>query len=206
MAEVCKVARWPPSYFEMALTPYTNLYEIIQSLLFWRRPIPFAVILVIIEIALWSVRHLSFLAFVSLALAFYYVGRIVFLKCESVIAKLFPPINNGQPSESNRIYPLLPFCQRLSHISSTVADLVETAHKDAMAGSGRASIKVTAFLATNFILFAFTGTFWPIFIAVNLILLAPGIVMHPKVFPYTEPYILKFAKAIKCPYCQAKAE
>jgi hypothetical protein len=208
MAEVCKVARWQPSYFEEALTPYTNVYEAIQSLLFWRRPIHFAVILVLVELAFFfvSITNLSFLAFSSLALAFYYVGRAVAVKFGSTIARLFPPIDKGKPTESNRIYPLLPFCQRFSHISSTFADFIERLHKGAIAGSRVDLIKAVALLGAAFLLFAFAGTFWPIFVVLHLVLLLPGVIMHPKVFPYAEPYILKFAEAIKCPYCHAKPE
>jgi hypothetical protein len=126
---------------------------------------------------------------------------------ESVLADslpklLFPPIDAGG-NESNRIYPLLPFCQRLSHISSTIVDAL--AHIDAQnkAGSGSSLIKTIAALVGLFVLFLMTGTWGFFFCVTNLILILPGIVMHPQVFPYTQPYILKFAKAINCPYCGA---
>jgi hypothetical protein len=55
-----------------------------------------------------------------------------------------------------------------------------------------------------FFVFMTIGTFWPLFVMVHIVVLSPGILMHPSVFPYAEPYILKFAQAIKCPYCQTK--
>jgi hypothetical protein len=107
---------------------------------------------------------------------------------------------------SNRIYPLLPFCQRFSHISSTVVDKLVELNGSIKSGSLSSLILTTSVFVVLFLLTVLTGSFWVIWTIVHIILLLPGIIMHPVVFPYAEPYILKFAEAIKCPYCHAKAE
>jgi hypothetical protein len=205
----CKVPRYSPGFYVDRLTPYTDFYETVQGMLFWRRPIPMGITLVLVEVIacfLYS-NETGFLGAFAILASAYVLGRFLRVAFgDQVRDALFPPIDKGQPGESNRIYPLLPFCQRISHISSTVVDKIVSVHEGNQAGSV-ASLTLTTL--TFFGLFAISwllGTFAIVLILVHLVLLAPGAVMHPKVFPYAEPYILKFAEAIHCPYCHAKAE
>jgi hypothetical protein len=205
----CKLARYPPGFYLEKLTPYENVYKIVQGILFYRRLVPFVVISVSIEFLLflvWSL-DLGLLSVVSLGVALFTGGKLVFLTFgETIIATAFPAIDEGAPTVSNRIYPLLPFCQRFSHISSTIVDALEKVCEANKAGSVTSLAITTAVFSALFLFFNMVGSFWPIFVIVQIVLFAPGVVMHPKVFPYAEPYILKFAKAIKCPYCQPKAD
>jgi hypothetical protein len=206
---VCQLARYSPRFYLDKLGPYEGAYRVIQGMLFYRRPIPFAVAVIAVELLLFTISalDLGLFAVVSLAIALVAAGRLVFDHFGgAIVARAFPPIDEGAPPVSNRIYPLLPFCQRFSHISSTVVDALERAYDANRAGSVKALAATTAVFGALFVFFNAVGTFWPVFVIVQLALFAPGIVMHPKVFPYAEPYILKFAKAIKCPYCQPKTE
>jgi hypothetical protein len=211
MAEpVCKLIRYPPALFLEKLRPYEEVYKNVQSILFYRRPIHFGVLLAIIELFFLFVgsKDLGILAVLSLVLAIYYIGRIVvaIVGADVIAARVFGPFDEGNAPTSNRIYPLLPFCQRISHISSTIGDAMEDVCKANCAGS-ISSLAISAVVSSVlYLVFSTVGSFWPAFVLVHLVVLAPGIVMHPKVFPYTEPYILKFAKAINCPYCQAKTD
>jgi hypothetical protein len=203
----CKLARFPPSLFVDALGPYEAVYKAIQGILFWRRPIAMAVTLCTVELLFTMVHvwNLGFVSVATLALSSYYALALVFkIVGSGIITWAFPPINEGEPPTSNRIYPLLPFCQRISHISSTVADAVERMHEANGRGSIQSLFVSSSVFAGLFVFFALCGAFWPAFIIVHILLLAPGIVMHPRVFPYTQPYILRFAEAIKCPYCHAE--
>jgi hypothetical protein len=203
----CQLARYPPSFYLEKLTPYENVYKIVQGILFFRRPIPFAAIVLIVEVILFTVGSLDlgFLSVVSLGIALFNAGKIISLFFgETISAALSAPIDEGEPPVSNRIYPLLPFCQRFSHISSTVVDALEKVCDANKAGSVSSLALTTGVFRALFMFFAAVGSFWPIFVIIQIVLFAPGVVMHPKVFPYAEPYILKFAKAIKCPYCQPK--
>jgi hypothetical protein len=210
MAEAtCTLARYSPDFWVTKLNPYTEVYKNIQGILFYRRPLAFVAVIFVVETLFYMIgsSELSFLSVASLFLALYYALQLAYFKFGGAFVKTcFPPIQEGSPPESNRIYPLLPFCQRLSHISSTIVDALEDVCNANKAGSVKSLIGTSGVFALLFLFFAVVGTFWPIFVIVHLVLLAPGIVMHPKVFPYTEPYILKFAKAIKCPYCQAKTD
>jgi hypothetical protein len=194
------VCRYPPEFFVDKLTPYTKVYETVQGLLFFRRPIAFALIVLHIELVFILVRvfDLGFLSVAAAAFAIYYTSRLVYGKLGGIILPLlFPPIDRGAESESNRIYPLLSFCQRLSHIVSLIVEK----HEAARTGAPSSLVIGTAVHAAAFLLFGLTGTFWPIVVVVHLLLFVPGVVMHPKVFPYTRPYFVKFARAINCPYC-----
>jgi hypothetical protein len=203
----CPLARYPPSFFLAKLQPYERAYKVIQGILFYRRPYVFAAVLAIVELTFLAIGtfNLGFLSIASLAFALYWTGLIVFDQFGADISAIcFPPIDEGEAPTSNRIYPLLPFCQRISHISSTAVDAIERAHQSAKTRGIVGMAIGVAIQAIVFFVFAIVGTFWPLWVIVHIVLLAPGIVMHPRVFPAVEPYILKFARAIKCPYCQAQ--
>jgi hypothetical protein len=207
--KVCQLARYPPEFFVEALTPHTNAYENVQSVLFWRRPVHFCVLLTIVEFGFIYVSHLRLgvLSLTCLAVAAFYVLHSVYVHIsDGLAATIFRPLNEDAPGQSNRIYPLLPFCQRVSHIVSTVADRLAGVCQRNDHGS-TASLLISATVnACFFVIFQVVGTFWFLFGLVHIVLLLPGVVMHPKVFQYTQPFIQKFEKAIKCPYYHAKAE
>lgn len=199
----CRLARFPPKYYMDRLEPYTQQYEDLQSLLFWRRPIHMGVLLVLVEalFAFVYVFDLGVLAVAALAVALYNVWRLFRRQIVGVLSAAFGEYDKGKEEESNHIYPLLPFCQRFSHLSSTIAEAWEKHCKKNAAGETSELVKTIIVALALFLLFSVTGTFWFVFVLVHLFLLAPGIIMHPACFPYTQPYILKFAAAIKCPYC-----
>jgi hypothetical protein len=178
-------------------------------MLFWRRPVPMVLTLLLVEVtsALFRWGRLTFLSVLCVFLTFYIISRQLYhVFGDAIASALFPPIDEGEPTESNRIYPLLPFCQRFSHISSTIVDKLVEVNQSINSGSISTVVITATVFVVLFALTLLTGTFWVVWTIVHLVLLLPGIVMHPKVFPYAEPYILKFAEAIKCPYCHAKAE
>jgi hypothetical protein len=194
----CGLARYPPSLFLEKLALHENAYKIIQGILFYRRPVAFAAVLALTELAFFFVSafNLGFFSVAAVALALAHAVPFVARRWGPDFAAVcFPPIEEGAAPVPNRVYPLLPFCEWLSHISSTVAD--------AAARAGAVARPAAALLgeAAALLFFWAVGTFWPVFAAVHVALLAPGIAMHPRVFPYTQPYILRFARAIKCPYC-----
>jgi hypothetical protein len=202
----CSLVRYPPNLFMEQFGPYETAYKIIQGILFYRRPIAFWTILAFIELSFFSVAffRLGFLSIISIAFTFYWIGLILFDKYgEDFIAICFPPIDEGAAPIPNRIYPLLPFCQGISHIFSTIVDAFENMHASAKL---RPITGIAVGLAGQILVFLVlmgTGTFWPLFVIVHLFYLVPGIVLHPSAFRYTEPYILKVGKAIRSPSCQA---
>ena len=200
----CRLARFPPKYYMDLLTPYTVQYENLQAMLFWRRPLQMAILLCLVELCFCFVYtfDLGLLSVLAFAAMFYHVWQLFRNQIVGLVSASFrSEYDRGQEDESNHIYPLLPFCQRFSHLSSTIVDAWEKHVKKNASGEASELIKSIIVCAALALLFAVTGTFWFLFVIVHLFLLAPGIIMHPKAFPYTQPYILKFAAAIKCPYC-----
>jgi hypothetical protein len=205
----CNLARFSPSFYMDVLRPYEEVYKTIQGILFHRRPVAFTITISVVELLFTFVYNydLGFLSLLTLSLSLYFVVQLVFkFTGYGIIARAFPPIDEGQPHESNRIYPLLPFCQRLSHISSTVVDALVRTREANKAGSIQSLFVSSSVFGGLFVFFALCGSFWPIFVIVNIVLLAPGIIMYPAVFPYTQPYILKFTEAMKYPYYHAQCK
>ena len=207
----CPLLRYKPNDFLKVLEPHEQLCFKIEGMLLWQFPIPMAITLAIVELIFIfvGVNHLGFLSVLSMLIAFRTIGELLYKKFGDLVSRTFFPANI-QPSnegESNRIYPLLPFCQRASYLCSVIYIKVNDA-KQALADASNKTAKYIALgvAIASFFFFWVAGSFWPTFILVNLILLLPGIVMHPKVFPYSQPYFNKFASVIGCPYCHPKTE
>ena len=199
----CPLLKYKPDDFVKVIEPYSEWFFRLESMLFWRRPIPMAILLVIVEFTFIFIRcgHLSFLSVLSMIFAFRYIIELLYRKFgDKISAVLFQPIDLGKEGESNRIYPILPFCQRASYLCSVIYNKIVEFKKFIKTTKGQFVPLILS--AVGFFVFWVIGTFWPTFFLVNLILLAPGILMHPQVFPYSEPYFLKFASLIGCPYCQ----
>lgn len=206
----CPILHYKPNDFLQVLQPYEEYVFRIEGMLFWRRVIPMVIFLAIVELTFIFVKcsNLTFFSVLTMILTFRVIIELIYIKFGSLISeKLFPPIDPGREDESNHIYPLLPICQRSSYLASFVYIKVQNA-KNALKDANNTMAKYIALAAfvAAFLFFWIAGSFWPTFILVNLIILAPGIVMHPKVFPYCQPYFNKFASCIGCPYCHPKAE
>jgi hypothetical protein len=192
-----------------ALSPYTNAYENVQGMLFWRRPIPMLLLILVLELFSAFVRlgDLGLLSVISVIIAAYYiVQQFNRVFGAAIAAALFPPIDKGTPNEPNRIYPLRPFCSWISSILSFVKTRTEPITSSfqthpfpflAIASLGSAALAI---------FFALTGTFWFLYLVIHLIILAPGIIMNPKVFVHVEPTIEKLADVLHCPYEHAKTD
>ncbi|OHT07062.1 hypothetical protein TRFO_24714 [Tritrichomonas foetus] len=203
----CPLLKFKPNDFLRPLQAYEQYVFNLEGMLFWRRPIPMVILLVLVESFFIFVKcsNLSTFAVVFLLIALRYLAEIVYKQFGATLGPiLFPPIDEGKPEETNRIYPLLPMCQRGSYLCSVIYNKI----KEIKAALSQPTTKTTLYAAgvasAGFLFFWVVGTFWFNFVLVNLVLLAPGIVMHPQVFPYCEPYILKFAGSIGCPYCKPK--
>jgi hypothetical protein len=112
---------YPPELFLDALTPYTETYETIQSVLLWRRPIAFAVFYLSIQLLFLFVYYtkLSSLSVVALVVGLAHIAFFVWKGlCDDLGPVCFPPI------DASRIYPLEPFCQGLSRAANWIASTI----------------------------------------------------------------------------------
>ncbi|OHS95217.1 hypothetical protein TRFO_02178 [Tritrichomonas foetus] len=202
----CPILRYKPNDFVKVIEPYSEWFFRLEGMLFWRRPIPMAILLVIVELTFIFVRasDLGLFSVLSMIIAFRYIIELLYKRFGDLITQfLFQPIDEGKEGETNRIYPILPFCQRGSYLCSVIYIKIQDFKKALKENSAKAKMIALGASIGAFFFFWVCGTFWPVCIFVNLVLLAPGIVMHPQVFPHVEPFILKFASSIGCPYCQA---
>jgi hypothetical protein len=171
---------YPPELFLEALTPHTATYETIQSVLLWRRPIAFAVFYLSVQLLFLFIdcTKLGFLSVVALVIG---LGHVAFFVCKGLGDDLgpvcFPPI------DASRVYPLEPFCRGLSRAANWIADAIGRAMQNRTEQGPSRLIVPAAVCAILFGVTVWTGTFVIIWITVSVVLLLPGIVMHPWVFP-----------------------
>jgi hypothetical protein len=178
-----------------SLRPYTRAYENLQRMLFWRRPLPMLLLILVLELFSAFVRlgDLGLLSVISVLIAaFYIVQQFYRLFGISISETLFPPIDET-------VYPLPSFCQCLASITS-VFDTKFSQIRSSLQTSPVPTLAAATFGFLGLsLLFAVTGTFWFLYVVGHLLVLAPGILLNPKVYVYIEPYIVKLAEAIGFP-------
>ena len=197
-----------PEALKEKIVSHPQIVENVQAMLFWRRPIPMAILLSLIELLFIFIKkaELTFLPVAVLFVSIFVLGKIIINKFgEAIFRILFPEIENkGSENEPNRIRPV-----------ETIADIVTCTAKHVCMARGKLCSKVNAPGITGlslkcgvlfglFLFFCMTGTFWLIFVVLHLILLVPGIVLHPKVFEAISPYMEK-VKGM-CPCCKPKQD
>jgi hypothetical protein len=202
-----KPVPYPPDFFVAFFEPYTFIYEIVQGMLFWRRPVLMTSLLVCIEVFAFSIFlfDLGTLSVLCLSLGLLFLLRTIWNRFQSTLSLLLlPEIEPGQPNESNRIYPLLPFCEWLSFGSEVFA----AAWKAIPDTNGDPSSLVVAsgLFAILFMVFNTTGTFWTFWTIGHAVLLVPGVLMHPAVFSSLDPYLGMFKAAIGYPYVHSEGD
>jgi hypothetical protein len=179
-APVSKGAGYPPELFLAALRPYTEIYETLQSVLLWRRPIAFAVLYLSIQL-LFLFIYCTKLGFLSVVALLVGLAHLTFFVCRALGDDLgpvcFPPI------DASRIHPLEPFCRGLSRTVNWIADTIGRAMQKRKEQGPSRLILPGAVCAILFGATFWTGTFPVIWITISVLLLLPGIVMHPWVFP-----------------------
>lgn len=210
-AEACPVAkgyradpRFNPDKVYAQFEPYGAQVDNLQAMLFFRRPIPFAVTFVLANILFCVIYllHLNIFSFCLLCQFLYYAFWLIYNNFASLIGTfLFPelkPEERGTEEESNHIYPLRFLTDRGSYCAYYFVTLFEgrinaKTLTDSLINAGISFILFLLFLIINPIVLA-----WILF---DLIICLPGVLFHPKVNPTVKPYLQKFPKLIGCPHC-----
>lgn len=184
-----------PKDLEARLTPYANYVDQVQAMLYFRNPIPMAVLLITVNLLFLFIGtlHLSFLPTLFLFLTLRVLVKIVIQLFGATIANhFFQPIQN--PSEGQYpIYPLPTVCQTVTNFTSKIYSVASLARPSQQITIANAIVPLAA-LSGLFFFFLITGTFALNVIIVNLILILPFVLLNPKVKPYVEPTYEKLLK------------
>ncbi|KAH0791118.1 hypothetical protein GPJ56_004929 [Histomonas meleagridis] len=183
-----------PKKLENMLKPYEKHVDQIQAMLFWRNPIPMAILLVLVNLLFFIIYklNLSFVPTMLLLGTIYVLFKVVKkIAGEKIAPILFKPIENKEGTY--KIYPLEKVCETISCLVGKISCLTGRVKAGDKPTIGTALIPL-AVLSGLFLFFLITGTFWLNFVLVNLILLLPAVIFHPKVLEKIQPYFAKCQK------------
>lgn len=178
---------------EAALAPYTRIYENVQGMLLWRRPLPMVLLLLVTELvfAFVYLSDLGFFSVLSIAVTFRYIAELIYHNFGSQISSaLFPDKPKGRPDEPNRIRELRPFCRLFAGIANRAYSY---AHRLFTDFSTDGLLHSTLVYLVLFVVFHLCGTFAVVFVLVHILLLAPGALLHPRAYPHTAPLVERIA-------------
>lgn len=199
MCETCcpyKICK-DPELLKAKLNEHVRYVNAIQAILYFKKPIQFGVIFVLVNLLFFFIGyfHLSFFPTVALLALLYNLGKLLFSFIgDKIVDFLFPAeVPMGEATESNHI-------RSADEVAACISCCVPKCDGCPCHCNGGIPIKKIAIMAGLFVLFLLAGTFWLNFVIVNLALILPGVLLLPQV----NPYVLKAKDAI-CP-CKAKAE
>ena len=171
-----------PDELKAKLHEKENIVLGLQGILLFRLIPQFIIIFVLINLVfiICGVLDLTFLAVATLLAIIYTLGKVVYgIAGEKIIAFFFPSeFDKGTQDQSNHVRSV-----------DDVADLISGCpclqKCPLKCEQGGFPIKRLIVLGVLFLIFCITGTFWLNVIVVNLILILPGVLLHPAVYPYT---------------------
>ena len=180
---------------EERLKPYEEYVDQLQAMLYFRNPIPMAILILLVNLIFFVIGtlHLSFLPTFFLLMTIRVLIKIVIKTVGPVIfGMFFRPIENRDDG-NYPIYPLSTVCETIVFFCSRIFGIVGKAKPKGQVTIMNAAIPLAS-LAALFFLFLITGTFWFNFFLVNLILVLPIILLHPEVKKQIEPFLEKLEK------------
>ena len=153
-----------------------------------------AVLLVLVNLLFFVIYKLD-LSFVPtmflLATIWVLIKVVKKLVGEKIASIFFKPIENKEGTY--KIYPLEDVCETISCLVKKISCIASHAKAGDKPTIATALIPL-AILSGLFLVFLITGTFWLNFVLVNLVLLLPAVIFHPKVLEKIKPYFAKCQK------------
>ena len=180
----CKKCLTDANELENKLKPYENYVDQIQAMLYFRNPIPMALLIVLVNLLflLIYLLHLSFLPTLFLLLTVRVLIKVVIkVAGEKIVAMFFKPIENREGTYP--IYPLSTVCITVTTVTSKVYYVLSSATPKSQITVTNAVIPLGV-LAGLFFFFLITGTFGFNLVVVNLLLVLPAVLLHPSVRPH----------------------
>lgn len=162
---------------------HSQAVENIQAMLMFRRPVPMAILLIIVElmIAFIGKADLGFLPVLTMFITFYLSGKIIVPKFQkAILEQLFPElIDKGAANAPNRIRSN----EEVAGLIWTVASKVKE-YKAKKIEYTPVNIAILLGISTLcFIISNILTTLGVFAIVIHVVLLAPGILLHPAVYP-----------------------
>jgi chromate transport protein ChrA len=171
---------------EQKLKLHETVVDQVQAVLLWKNPFVMGIVLLLANALFWFVgrQDLSFLPTFFLLLMIKTIlqlslGEASFLR--PYAAQLFPAVRKADVLPVNEVAALL------ARVGSWCKCTLP--REAPSAASGIAGIAV---LFALFVFFLLAGTFWVTFAVVNLALILPAILLHPKVRPQVEQFSRHF--------------
>ena len=174
-----------PEQLKAKLDENARYVKAVQGIFLFRLIPQYAALFVLVNLVflIVGIFHMGFIPVAILVALVIAVGKLIMKSFgEKIINFFFPeefPL--GEEGESNRVrssdeivalFAGCKCCQKCEKLSSPILKI--------------------AVLAGLFVFFTITGTFWLNFVVCNLVLILPGVLLHPAV----NPYVLKAKNAI----------
>lgn len=194
---MCDCPLQNPQQLEQKLKPYENKIEQFQAMVFWRNPIAMVALLVIVEsiFAVVGIFKLTFVPTMFLLMSLKVIGKIVIAKFGEKIAKaLFKPIQNKDQG-TYKIYSLDKICGLISCIAKKLSKICPCKCGEKCEITTSTGIRPLLVLSAALVFFLVIGTYAFNLIVVNLVLLLPAVIFHPKVLEKLQPYVAKLQKS-----------
>ena len=182
----CKcLEKFKPENLKATLDENSELVKRIQSVLMIRRPIAFAVILVVVNAHFIMLRtlNLSFYPFVIFCVMYSMIYRILKPKIAPMAEKFLfgQPVPDGEANETNRIRSNEEVAAVLGKVMNPIMYITNTLTKIANDQNIVNKLVWIVILFCAFVLTASVDFFKLTIILVNALLIIPGVVCHPQV-------------------------
>ena len=168
------------------LTPHKRIIDQIQAFLLWRWPIQSVIFLLYFNA--WAfITYLLDLSFINILIII--LTTVVFLaivheKKNVLTSFIFPPIPVDKDlDQPNRIYSLPEIAVVISTIGSRLYCFMQSCFQKATDISFLGQLSWIAILSCMFVFFKIVRTFWICLFIINSILIVPGILFRPSIYP-----------------------
>jgi hypothetical protein len=161
-----------PEQLEVRLAPYQTEILLAQSIFLWQRPIPFAAILVLLDLLLvWSwYVDLGIIGFFFLLSFATYITAVVIIRFG--LSRSFQADGPVGPD----IYSFDQICAFFDSLLGTGSQIIDfLTGKPFVEGPIRVGLVAVIWVTIAFVL-NMIGTFWVFTLGLNLVLCAPGVI------------------------------
>jgi hypothetical protein len=173
-----------PDNVKAALEANEKLVQDIQSVIFIRRPIATLVIFILINFHFWVLYVVgqSFYTFVLFVLCYILILPNVGKTFADAMNELLfrHEISKGNDRELNRIRPASEIYDTLLYVSGYIWSGLRRLERTVSDKSRSGMVYQAVLYFTLFVVTAFFNLLWPVVILTNVLLLAPGLWLHPK--------------------------